>query len=156
MRMYERTECQYHPGRPARKAKGLCQTCYARIKRNTDPKWREMAKAANKRYRLKYPEVEKAHAAKYRKTPGGKRARFRQHLKERYGLTEEQYQQMRNQQHNKCALCDKKVQLFVDHCHATGRIRGLLCRRCNHWLGWFENCPTTIEKTKVYLEMSWK
>jgi hypothetical protein len=39
---------------------------------------------------------------------------------------------MREEQDNACAACARKgLQLVIDHCHETGKVRGLLCRRCN-------------------------
>jgi hypothetical protein len=42
--------------------------------------------------------------------------------------------------------------LSVDHCHATGRVRGLLCARCNHALGLLNDDPAIIRKLATYLE----
>ena len=68
-------------------------------------------------------------------------------LKRLYGITVEQYENMLAQQDGKCAICGSKdsysrtykttkVSKFaVDHCHASGKVRGLLCTRCNRALG---------------------
>jgi Recombination endonuclease VII len=67
-------------------------------------------------------------------------------LRSSYGLTVEQYQEMVRQQNGVCAICGrppkggkKTKRLSVDHCHKTGRIRGLLCTRCNIALGHVES-----------------
>ena len=69
-------------------------------------------------------------------------------LKRKFGLTIEQYEDLLRQQRGVCALCVKKCRtgnrLAVDHCHLTGRIRGLLCYRCNTHLGWFELYQTAV------------
>lgn len=60
-----------------------------------------------------------------------------------YGITPEIYFQMLEEQDNKCAICfttepgAKKKRFSVDHCHKTGRVRGLLCQYCNKALGGF-------------------
>lgn len=77
--------------------------------------------------------------ANVRLSPHEKR---RAHLKHRYGITVEQYDEMLAAQGGHCALCpwepsDGKV-LAVDHDHETGRVRGLLCRGCNLALATFE------------------
>lgn len=58
-------------------------------------------------------------------------------LKKNYNLTIEQYDLLIQVQNDVCAIC-KQVdtrKLSVDHCHKTGRIRGLLCKKCNLALG---------------------
>lgn len=61
----------------------------------------------------------------------------KQHLKRKYGITQEQWNEMYEKQGGVCALCKipgrvgKHGKLAVDHCHETGRIRGLLCASCN-------------------------
>lgn len=59
-------------------------------------------------------------------------------MKEMYGITPEDYDRMHAEQSGKCKTCkevpvgDKaRGRLHVDHCHQTGKIRGLLCYRCN-------------------------
>lgn len=58
-------------------------------------------------------------------------------LQRLYGITLVQYNQMCVQQKNRCKICfrpPKALPLYVDHDHKTGRVRGLLCFRCNHRL----------------------
>ena len=62
--------------------------------------------------------------------------RQRSSLKIKFGITPEQYEQMLISQDFKCALCERHVSEFsrklcVDHDHETGKIRGLLCTKCN-------------------------
>jgi len=65
----------------------------------------------------------------------------RVHLLNRYNLTPEDYDRMLKRQNGVCFLCKAKPvgrRLAVDHDHATGRVRGLLCTGCNVKLGWYE------------------
>jgi hypothetical protein len=81
----------------------------------------------------------------------------RSNLKSTYGLSEEDYEAMRTAQGDRCKLCGvaengrdnpgSKRQTrhwYVDHCHKTGRVRGLLCHACNTRLGSFEAIVDTI------------
>lgn len=58
------------------------------------------------------------------------------HLRQKYGITEEQYNRLLEKQKGCCAICDRhssefKTRLSVDHNHFTGELRGLLCNYCN-------------------------
>ena len=73
-------------------------------------------------------------------------------------ITYEQYAQILEDQGYKCKLCglpqaEESRALSVDHCHATGKIRGVICRRCNSMLGWIENV-TSLDELRTYLESS--
>lgn len=61
-------------------------------------------------------------------------------LKYHYGITKETYLQMLSDQGESCGICKVSIgmlnkRLSVDHCHKTGRVRGLLCQNCNAALG---------------------
>lgn len=65
-------------------------------------------------------------------------------LKSKYGVTQEVYDAMFKQQNGVCKICKQTERgryknLAVDHCHQTGTVRGLLCRRCNLGLAYLEN-----------------
>ena len=84
-----------------------------------------------------------------------------QYLKRAYGLTFEEFDAMLSQQDNCCAVCgtDKPSQnrgrikrFHVDHCHTTGKIRGLLCSNCNTALGLVEDNIHTLKSMIEYLE----
>jgi hypothetical protein len=83
--------------------------------------------------------------------------RFRKFdLKRKFNLSEEQYKLMFDNQDGKCAICGKhqnefKQALAVDHSHVTGKIRGLLCFKCNRGLGCFNDNVNDIEKAITYL-----
>ena len=71
-----------------------------------------------------------------------------------YGLRPGEYAELLAKQGGKCAICRKvprKRYLAVDHDHATGKIRGLLCFFCNSALGVFEFSPATARRAAVYL-----
>ncbi len=71
-------------------------------------------------------------------------------------LTIEQYHQLLRFQNERCFLCGRHQSVFkralnVDHCHKTGKIRGLICSRCNMNLGWIEK-TSHLDELKDYLE----
>jgi hypothetical protein len=78
----------------------------------------------------------------------------RTYLLRRYGITLEEYDRILALQNGVCAICENKPKgrfLCVDHCHRTGKIRGLLCSRCNAAIGSFEDNPKYTEAATVYL-----
>ena len=82
--------------------------------------------------------------------------------KSRYGITLEQYNEMWRAQSGKCYICGnpstvqrlgKPIPLVVDHDHATGAVRKLLCLRCNSVLGLLEECEDLLRAAGTYLEL---
>ncbi len=88
---------------------------------------------------------------KYGSYEVGVRARW---LKHKYDITLEEYDEMLERQEGQCKVCKEipTKYLTVDHCHETGRIRGLLCRSCNLALGFLQDSPTRIHNLLLYLE----
>jgi len=74
----------------------------------------------------------------------------------KYGLTVEGYAQMYVAQHGRCAICRDRDRsaagLVVDHNHGTGRVRGLLCARCNSGLGMFGDKQHNLRRAWTYLK----
>lgn len=73
---------------------------------------------------------------KYRHSKKGQETHRRYQLKSLYGITLEEYDRLLAKQNGVCAVClrapyGKYKWLYVDHDHSTGKIRGLLCLRCN-------------------------
>lgn len=79
-------------------------------------------------------------------------------LKYRYGLTPEDLLHMHELQNGVCAICfslpKEGRNLDVDHCHETGKIRGLLCNNCNRGLGHLQDSKEILEKAISYLGKS--
>jgi hypothetical protein len=76
--------------------------------------------------------------------------------KNRYNLSEIDYQKMLKKQKNNCGICGKPKcklkSLSVDHDHKTGVVRGLLCFKCNFALGLFQDSPKILKKAIRYLK----
>ena len=82
-------------------------------------------------------------------------------LKKAYGLSYEEYLEMFRVQDGKCAICHTEVAEHgkeryktgcVDHCHTTGKVRGILCHPCNKALGAFKDRPEVLLNATQYLE----
>jgi hypothetical protein len=82
-------------------------------------------------------------------------------LRRRFGIELSEYNQMHDNQGGVCAICGKPetstirgktLQLAVDHCHTTGKIRGLLCSHCNHGIGKFGDKIDLLQKAANYLQ----
>lgn len=77
---------------------------------------------------------------KYRKRNYSKENKRKWQLKTRYGLTPNDVDDMLGAQGGKCALCPTILKKpHIDHCHNTGKVRGLLCHRCNIRLGGWDD-----------------
>jgi Recombination endonuclease VII len=73
----------------------------------------------------------------------------------RFGITLAEYKRRLKAQNGRCAICNSKPgrrRLEVDHCHETGRVRGLLCEMCNRGLGTFEDNVALLLAAANYLE----
>lgn len=79
-----------------------------------------------------------------------------ENLKHRYGINQEQYDEILKSQDHKCKICGiehtKSKPLNVDHCHNSTRIRGLLCKKCNTSLALLKEDPKIIINALLYLD----
>lgn len=78
-------------------------------------------------------------------------------LRKRFGISVEEYDAMLEAQGGRCAICEsdetrsKWVTFAVDHCHDTGRVRGLLCGQCNYALGKLGDTPQNLLRAYRYV-----
>lgn len=81
------------------------------------------------------------------------------HANWRYGLNHGQYDAMLAAQEGKCAICKTTepgtgmVRFAIDHCHSSGKVRGLLCSNCNRGLGYFKDDPARIRRAIDYVSL---
>lgn len=72
-----------------------------------------------------------------------------------YGLTFEGRDNIVKSQGNSCAICGNEFEderyMHVDHCHSTGKVRGVLCSRCNQAIGLLQDDPVIIRAAKDYV-----
>ena len=87
----------------------------------------------------------------------------RWHYKKYYGISYEEFLALAQTQKNQCKLCNvdltfdstkAKTRAVLDHCHTTGKIRGVLCNKCNIGLGTFNDDIMLLKAAMIYLENS--
>lgn len=120
---------------------------------------REMKRKSTKEWKKRNPEkvkiISKRSNDKNREKINEKnrKGRYKAQLKYMYGITEEYYKNMVELQEGKCLICGftSDRRLYVDHNHITGKIRGLLCMKCNAGLGMFQDNPVIIKNAYNYI-----
>ncbi|MEU6591635.1 endonuclease VII domain-containing protein [Streptomyces sp. NPDC046881] len=79
------------------------------------------------------------------------------HLRRTYGITRAERDRLVTSQGGVCCICLAAPPAHVDHCHETGRVRGVLCFSCNAALGQFKDQPEVIRRAAAYVEgIAWK
>lgn len=115
-------------------------------------------------YGYRCRQCDKKAREKYRET---NRERFylvsrRKNLKFQYGISLEEYEELLKAQGGCCAICGsfnnnttgkkRNWNFSVDHCHESGKVRGLLCNNCNRGLGLLGDTEESLKKALNYLE----
>lgn len=84
--------------------------------------------------------------------------KWKSFIKRTYGIDADTYYEMLANQNYKCAICGtegnnsiNRTKMFIDHCHTSGEVRGLLCSKCNIALGNFNDDIETLKKAIEYL-----
>ena len=77
-------------------------------------------------------------------------------LKSLYNINIEDYNNMFKEQQGCCKICDThqsklKRRLYVDHCHTTNKVRGLLCQSCNTFIGFSYDSPKRLKRAIEYI-----
>ena len=138
-----------------------CKACGVKAAVAYYKKHPEKKNAINKTYRTKHKEKVNALCRKHRNMPKNKAKQIAYirnwTLKNTYGITTDDYNDMFIEQGGSCAICgthqgELKKRLHVDHCHDTGKVRGLLCDGCNIALGRFKDNLDILHNAIKYLE----
>ena len=123
---------------------GLSSKCKPCVNAYNKQRWASMSRAEKD-----------ARNAKKRLNPGRLVTDRKKALQTKYGITVEQYDQMMDEQGGTCKICKSLDptgrRLAVDHCHETGRVRGLLCPSCNTALGRIEQYLKNPDPWNDYL-----
>lgn len=149
-----------HPDKPLY-AKGLCRNCYEKELRKNNPEFAQRQLDNNKNWRRDYREKKKQSdknwLAKQDKVYYKAKRRARRLLKT-YNLTIDEYELMLKSQDYKCKICHKSPKenkkLHVDHCHKSGKVRGLLCFRCNYGISIFYDDYESLRRASEYIKNS--
>ena len=123
----------------------ICKKCHAENgavwRQNNPNKNREYYRAAKKNDPIKLIEYNQYY-----------------HIYRKYGLSGDEFRRMYDERGGKCDICGYVTpirghdRINIDHCHDTGHIRGLLCRKCNSAIGFLSDDPLRLQSAVGYLE----
>jgi hypothetical protein len=147
--------CSLPPDQP-RWRRARCAPCFSVLRKDGDRKYRKNRSAAAKQGQVDYKK------AWYGRSAKAKLQAKDYNLRRTYGITLSEVNAMLAAQGGACAVCGTKTptamggkgkarHFTVDHDHATGIIRGILCGHCNAALGLLRDDPTTIERALAYI-----
>ena len=78
------------------------------------------------------------------------------HRKIKYSIAQDEFEKILKNQKFCCDICKKELVkghgTHVDHCHSTGKIRGILCNPCNRALGYFKDSTQSLKSAILYLD----
>jgi hypothetical protein len=77
-------------------------------------------------------------------------------FKRKYGISKEDFYILKFKQNNKCAICQNELEndkkSHMDHCHNSGKLRGVLCTTCNVGLGMFKDSLLLLKSAVKYIK----
>jgi hypothetical protein len=73
-------------------------------------------------------------------------------LQKTFGISTDEYDALMKEA--KCSICESTTNLVLDHCHNSGKIRGVLCRTCNTGIGHLKDSPELVARALYYLQDS--
>jgi hypothetical protein len=132
-----------------------CKACTAAKRKRWYEANREREIARVKAWQQANAERHNENQRARRERPEVKAREREGHLKRKFGITQERYAELLAAQGGGCAVCRRKAKpgrsLHVDHDHATGEVRGLLCFSCNAALGHLADDPDRIHALSRYV-----
>lgn len=134
---------------------GVCKDCRNaqwRERYALDPEYRKKRAEKGKRWALNNPEKAKAKSKRSNASRSFEQKRA-DNRKSQYGLSEPDYRQLCALEGGRCAVCKERRRLVIDHNHATGVVRGLLCYRCNTMVGHYEKANELRHEIESYLKL---
>jgi len=133
-----------------------CIDCNKAAKRERHVRNAEQYREKARLWAAENPERRAAYQADYRKRPERKRAMRDLYYRRTYGLGADDVDRLLEQQGRRCGICGEPTRprlasMHLDHDHATGKVRGLLCLDCNQGLGKFRERPELLLRAVIYL-----
>jgi len=133
---------EFHANKGISGAYPHCKSCVSL----TNLAWRNANPGRRNEGMKRWSDANQAHRRNY-------------NLEKNYGITSEEYNRLLEAQAGVCAICKqppneaqkRAMYLSVDHCHTTGRIRGLLCISCNSAIGLLKESAELMAKALKYL-----
>ena len=123
----------------------------------SEEEWKGFHKS--KRWRIKNPGKQQESTRRWKENNKEyNRDRQRKYNIGKYGITEEDFDLLLEAQNHQCAICKtnrptgKWKRFAIDHCHITGKVRGLLCNECNRGMGLLKDSPYLLRAAAQYLE----
>ncbi len=159
----EKPLTEFHKHKAGRGGKASqCKVCLCEKSKKYRAEHKEQVKQYDKEYKRssRGREVSRRIDEKRRHIPARRimlrKAIRKSTLKRKFGLTPEDYIKMFEAQDGCCAICnvcqsESAIRMAVDHDHKTGRIRGLVCRDCNLFLGHLEKKCGLLSRALEYL-----
>jgi len=134
----------------------LCDVCRSDDSKAWYQKNKVEARAKRKKY---YAENRNAildqMKERYHSDPEVRQSHIDSAIKSKHGISAEEYRyeywRLYEMQNGNCAICRKRKKLVLDHCHRTGKIRGLLCPNCNTSLGLVKENLEIVEGLRTYI-----
>jgi len=137
----------------------------SKIRAENSDRWEEIQEEARQRSKSWHSQNKDRRNERLKvssQTEAHKASQVNRHRKYSHGVDDAQYQELFEKQDGVCAICKQPEtakhkksgrvhSLTVDHDHRTGVVRGLLCRRCNTALGWFNDDEWLVECAMFYL-----
>lgn len=118
-----------------------------RKKYRDNPKNRAVINEAQRRFAKKYPDKVRKKASLYNRT------HLLQIRARAYKISVEELTRLLSESEGKCDICKKETpKMNVDHCHSTGKVRGVLCRDCNLAIGLFKDSKQILSQAINYLD----
>jgi Recombination endonuclease VII len=140
---HERPEDEFYLRKETGRRRRECSPCLKRIAQERYQANREPRKDAVRAWQKANPDKVRANRRKHQ---------HRRHIRDRFGLTVEEWDAMLIAQSGRCAICNDPMEKpCVDHDHETGATRALLCKDCNTGLGHFRDDTERLMAATQYL-----